>query len=553
MNNVDNSLNKIVIVGGGIVGWSIAAAISHNDKNCQVLLIDLPEEDNSSYSFNAITACLPSIKKFHQDIGVNERALKEQVDVSFSLGTQYKGWGKNSTHDFFIPFSDHGFMLKGIEFPNYIMRLHKVDETIGFDEYALATHASRSHKFCHPSKDARSLFSTIEYGLHLNTQQYSVYLSKHALKNGVTKMSASNVGINFNANTADIESLSVKNENNNTSTTTVQVTADFYIDCSRQGLLSKSASGLNNDTQNQERNRKSSNNEKHPIQQMKSIGVVIKSKTDIPPNSELKSIPLSTSTINETPHQLENSTLGSAWVKTLHLANFSELIFYFTPNISEHQAFTIIDTELGINNNANILSITPFLTDKCHDISSLSPWRTNYLTLGKSVPNSDIFFTPKLHLIQADILRFLALYPTKSAMSFYVAEYNKLSLKEIEHTQAFNELHFLSLNDRLSDQWKNNELNHLSPNNTVLLQEKLNLYSVRGKIPLHEGDTISAQHWQGFLMGNQCWPQEYDPMADIPDFGWLKSQLDKMKKSFHQAAQAMPKHTDYLMDKDNHA
>ncbi|HMC91318.1 MAG TPA: tryptophan 7-halogenase, partial [Allosphingosinicella sp.] len=109
----ENSLRKIVIVGGGTAGWMAAAALS-------VLLekgafeIALVESDEIG-TVGVGEATIPPLMAFNHMIGVEEDAFLAACQGTFKLGIEFVDWGAPGER-YFHPFGPHGQDYRGVPF-----------------------------------------------------------------------------------------------------------------------------------------------------------------------------------------------------------------------------------------------------------------------------------------------------------------------------------------------------------------------------------------------------------------------------------------------------
>src|SRR6187402_496986 len=110
-------IKRIAIVGGGMTGWTVAAALANGVRGMaiDIVLIDSSQQTETDLQCEATT---PACVAFHQWLGIAEKEIVAGTGASFLLATQFNGWADRQ-QNYFMPFSDHGFMLNRIEFPQY--------------------------------------------------------------------------------------------------------------------------------------------------------------------------------------------------------------------------------------------------------------------------------------------------------------------------------------------------------------------------------------------------------------------------------------------------
>lgn len=499
------AIKRIVILGGGMTGWTVAAALAKGlqGMSINIVLIDSAQQTELDLDCEITT---PACVAFHQFLGVTEQDVLVNTGSSFLLATQFSKWSGNQ-QNYFMPFSDHGFMLNRIDFPQYAVSRYLNGDTLNFDEFSLAATAAKAGRFCHPSVQQSSLFSTLSYGFSLNTATYADYLHKYALHSGVEHICVDASSLKLDAD-GYIESitLSGSEQNNEAQCNAVDsvVRADFYIDCSgiHANIIEKvlhvewlsAAQCL-------------------PVTHALSHAETVDSHQIIPVYRKLE-------------------TAAAGWVQEIHTQTHTEQQhFYHADFANAEQACAAIGIDLVDVENKPLKMGRRQLF-----------WYKNCVAMGEAAGNIDVQGTGKLHLVQSAILRLIGLFPKQIHAEFNSAEYNRLTHLEYDHIEDFHVLHYQLANTRSTDYWQHAARIKLSDR----LLHKLELFKTRGLIAFYEGETFSSGVWTSLLLGNGFWPQRSDPLIRTMDSRWIDQQLGKMKKMINNAAESMPLHADYM-------
>ena len=92
--------NTILIAGGGTAGWLTAVSLSLKlDKSISIKLIESP----TIGTIGVGEATIPSLKSFHDSLGINENEFMRYTDSTLKYSIEFSGWstGDSSYHHSF--------------------------------------------------------------------------------------------------------------------------------------------------------------------------------------------------------------------------------------------------------------------------------------------------------------------------------------------------------------------------------------------------------------------------------------------------------------------
>ena len=78
------------------------------------------------------------------------------------------------------------------------------------------------------------------------------------------------------------------------------------------------------------------------------------------------------------------------------------------------------------------------------------------------------------------------------------------------------------------------------------LRYKIDQFRNSGRIVRYGAELFVTPNWLAVLMGQDIWPERYDPLVDQQDVEELRRNLDEMRAIIRQTAEAAPKHADYI-------
>ena len=165
MSDGANAIREVVVAGGGIVGWSAAAALKRRLPGLRVTVVPVPPPADALA--DRIASTLPSIVEFHRDIGLSDADAVVRAGSGFRLGTCFDGWAED------LPAYVHAYGEYGRPFGTASFHLHWVRAAhraaaAAFDSHSPAAAIARAGRFVQPQGEDGSPLAGFEYGLQLN-------------------------------------------------------------------------------------------------------------------------------------------------------------------------------------------------------------------------------------------------------------------------------------------------------------------------------------------------------------------------------------------------
>ena len=129
----NQTIKKVLVVGGGTAGWMTAAVLLHSlGKSYQIQLIESDEISTVGVG----EATIPSIINFNSLIAIDENDFMRETQATFKLGIQFKHWGARG--DSYI----HGFGSMGqdtgvVDFHHYWLKMYQAGKVDRLDDYSI--------------------------------------------------------------------------------------------------------------------------------------------------------------------------------------------------------------------------------------------------------------------------------------------------------------------------------------------------------------------------------------------------------------------------------
>lgn len=173
-----------------------------------------------------IITCVSSIRGFHRELGIAEKDFFIKTGAGFYLGSNYRFTDKS---DFFMCEAPYGVSLNSVRFNHWFLRYLRAGQKAQFDDFCINAQLAKRGKFVPTSPKPESVFSQVCYGYKVLSDRYSQYLVQQ-VAGRVAIIQAEILAVKSGSD--GIESIQLKNGN--------LITADLYIDCTRDQKLKKS-------------------------------------------------------------------------------------------------------------------------------------------------------------------------------------------------------------------------------------------------------------------------------------------------------------------------
>src|SRR4051794_13222134 len=198
------AIRSVLVAGGGIVGWSAAAALKRRLPTLSVTVIACPPADNALAE--RIICTLPSIVDFHGDLGLSAADTVVGAGSGYRLGTRFEGWAEA---DYVHAYGIYGTQLGSVAFHQYWLRAAAASAAAPFDSYSAAAESARCNRFAPPEAVSRAGLGTIGYGLHIDPPRYREMMRAFALHLGAREISGSVSDVRLSSGDGSIEAVQV--------------------------------------------------------------------------------------------------------------------------------------------------------------------------------------------------------------------------------------------------------------------------------------------------------------------------------------------------------
>ena len=171
---MSNTIEHIVVVGGGSAGWLAAAVIAAEHPHLRVTLVESPGVPPIGVG----EGTWPSMRDTLHRIGVSESDFFRECDAAFKQGSRFDGWVDGSPGDYYF----HPFVLpQGYGDANLAAAWQRHHRHVPFaDLTSFQPHLCVQGR---APKQARTpeFAAVANYGYHLDAGKFGVFLRKHCV------------------------------------------------------------------------------------------------------------------------------------------------------------------------------------------------------------------------------------------------------------------------------------------------------------------------------------------------------------------------------------
>jgi tryptophan halogenase len=226
LNGMDpKAIRSVAVAGGGIVGWSAAAALKRRIPALCVSVIAVPPPPNALAE--RVVCTLPSIVDFHRDLGLTDTDTVIRANSGYRLATRFEGWAGDG---YIHAYGSCGNPLGSVAFHQHWLRAAETGTAAPFDLYSLAAVTARANRFAPPEAVARARLGTIGYGLHIDPLRYREMMRAFALHLGATEIAGAISDVRLTGE-GSIEAVLAGER---------EVAADLYVDATGPDALLRS-------------------------------------------------------------------------------------------------------------------------------------------------------------------------------------------------------------------------------------------------------------------------------------------------------------------------
>lgn len=490
----DNAIRNVVIVGGGTAGWMAASCLARIfgtelGKSRTITLIESAEIGTVGVG----EATIPTILDFIRFLKIDEAEFIRATQSTFKLAIRFADWKKKG-HAYWHPFGGLGPAVESRPMYQFWLRnRHLGEPQPDLMDLSIAVQLAEQDKFAQPNRDPRSPLSGLKYALHFNAGLVARFLGKYAMDRGVTRIEGLVADTRMQEN-GHIDAVVLQDGRS--------FAGDLFIDCSGfRGLL---------------------------IEGVMKAGY--EDWTSFLPCDRAIAAP----TVREpatAPYTLSAAKdAGWQWRIPLQGRTGNGYVYssQFTDDDTARESFLA-----SIHGEPQAEPrVLRFVGGRRREI-----WKGNCLSLGLASGFLEPLESTAIHLVFANLFKFLDHFPDRNFNPAITAKYNKLAADEMIHIRDFLILHYCATERDDTEFWRycaNMEL----PDS---LKERMELYRESGRIFTSFYDLFTPLSWVSVLEGMGVQAQGFDPLIDTVPRAPVSQAIQNVAAQIRQVvAQARP-------------
>lgn len=495
---MQDSIKKILIVGGGTAGWMTAAALSKvmDTRFCSVQLV----ESDDIGTVGVGEATIPIIQMFNKLLDLDEDEFVKKTQGTFKLGIEFVNW-KSIGQKYIHAFGDVGKDMDAVQFYHYWLKMAQLGQAEDLGRYSIAGVASAHGKFMRPFDAGNSPLSNIAYAFHFDAGLYARFLREFSECRGVQRTEGKVAATDLDSNTGFIQSVLLESGE--------RIEADFFIDCSGfRGLLIDGAMKVGYDNWSQ--------------------WLPCDRAWAVPCESVGDPIPYTRSTAH---------AAGWQWrIPLQHRVGNGHV--FSSKFMSEDEARSILLNNLDGKPLAEP-RLLKFVTGKRKKM-----WEKNCLAIGLSSGFMEPLESTSIHLVQSSIGRLMSFFPNKSFDQVDIDEFNRQADFEVEKIRDFLILHYHATERNDSEFWNYCRTMSIPPE----LTQKIEQFKKNGRIFRNNNEMFSDLSWLEVMYGQGIRPRSYNPLVDRMSHEEITQRLESVRRVIDKSVDYMPTHAQYIAE-----
>jgi len=220
-SKMKNTVQSIVILGGGSAGWLTASLLAAEHPQLSITLIESPDIPTIGVG----EGTWPSMRNTLKRIGIKEIDFLKACDASFKQGSKFINWCSGNNEHYFHPF----MVPQGYTQTNLHYSWQQLAPELSFAD-AVNVQSYVCEKGLAPKQAQTPEYAAVtNYGYHLDAGKFATLLQKHSTNN----LNVTHILDNMVAVDTDDKNYITALE----TATHGRIAGDLFIDCSGSSAL----------------------------------------------------------------------------------------------------------------------------------------------------------------------------------------------------------------------------------------------------------------------------------------------------------------------------
>ncbi|MGL6042294.1 MAG: tryptophan halogenase family protein [Sandaracinobacteroides sp.] len=490
----ENSVRRLVVVGGGTAGWMAAAAFARFlESGWSVTLV----ESEAIGTVGVGEATIPQLRLFNSALGIDEDAFLAQTQGTIKLGIEFVDWrrqGDRYMHGFGVVGRDLGL----VQFHHYWLRARSLGLADALGSYCPNVVAALADRFERDSGPASIARQPMPHAFHFDAGLYAGFLRRYAEARGVARHEGRILDVELSGG-GDVAALRMEGGR--------RIEGDLFIDCSGfRGLVIGEALGVG--------------------YQDWSRWLPCDRALAVPCEGVRPITPYTRSTAH---------SAGWQWRIPLQHRTGNGLV-YCSAHLSDDEAAVRLLANLDGKALAEPRPLT-FTTGRREVF-----WHRNCVAVGLASGFLEPLESTSIHMVQSAIERILGFLPAGAPDERAIAEYNRQTAFEMECIRDFIILHYKATERRDSAFWRDCAAMQVPES----LKERIDLFREAGRIFRNGSELFTEVGWVQVLLGQGVLPEGWHPLAEQLTVAELGEFLELQAQTCRDRARRMSGHDQFL-------
>lgn len=482
-------VKRVVIAGGGTAGWCVAAMLAKAVG--PLVSITLVESDDIG-TVGVGESTIPTARRFHDLLGIDEREFVRATQASFKLGISFENWTRDGER-YFHSFGTVGRGTWVADFQHMWLEARAMGVAGDIGEYSLETQAAMAMKF------AAGGDAGLNYAYHLDATAYGQFLRRFAQPLGVERIEGKIRSVKLDPESGDIAALDMEDGS--------AVEGDLFIDCTGfRGLLIEQAlhTGYEDWT--------------HWLGTDRALAVQTEATGPARPYTRAMA------------HQA-----GWQWQIPLQHRVGNGLV-YASNHLSDDEALALLKARVD----------GPMLTDprliRYVSGTRRKSWSRNCVAIGLSSGFVEPLESTSIHLIMIAVTRLAQLFPFDGMNDALRDRYNDLSRRELEAIRDFIVLHY-HLNNRQGESFwdacRHMDIPESLAARIALFRDSATAYQANDEL-------FRVDSWVQVMLGQGLVPQGWHGLGRMIGKERLAASLNGLADGIRNHVARLPEHQQFL-------